>query len=297
MKPSRWFTTILFPLFFAAAAHAGEETPTKAGTVTLKQVTAAFQAADHKKVIELVAQVPADAPEAPKFRYLAGESLLVLGRPADAEAELRAVLATRPKAVPALVALGRALSLVGNHDEAVETLRRATTEDAKDVPARRALGEALLLAGQTEEGTKVLEAALAAAPNDPATVRAFVEARIRAEDLPGALAAAEKLAKAQPKHPIGKFLVAVVLDRQDKDEEAIAAYEKALLLDPAFLDAHKNLAILCHVKSNTYQDQARVKKAFAHYEKYFELGGSDARLKQMYDTMKAYFEEAKKGNR
>ena len=93
---------------------------------------------------------------------------------------------------------------------------------------------------------------------------------------------------------MGDFLVGLALDRQDKDDDAIAAYERALAKDDHFLDAHKDLAILCHVKSNTYQDQVRVKKAFEHYERYFALGGADERLKQMYATMKAYFESQKK---
>ena len=262
--------------------------------VELKTVAAAFDAAEHRKVVELAETFPAEHPDASKVLYLVGESRLVLGEPAEAEVAFRAVMAKKAQAVPALVGLGRALSAQAKHEEAEKTLRSAVALDAKDVPAQRALGEALLLAGKTEEGTKVLEAAWKAAPNDPFTARVLAEARLRADDAKGAQTIGEKLAKAAPKHPMGDFLTGLALDKQDKDDDAIAAYERAIAKDERFLDAHKNLAILCHVKSNTYSDQVRVKKAFAHYEKYFALGGADARLKQMYDTMKAYFEQQKK---
>lgn len=262
--------------------------------VGLAALSSAFTAAEYRKVVDLAAAFPAEHADAPKAHYLAGEARLVLGEPAEAEGEFRAVLAKKPKAQPALVGLGRSLSALAKHEEAVTTLRSAAAADAKDTAALRALGEALLLAGKAEEGTRTLEQAAKAAPNDPQTVRALVEARLRAADFPGAQALGEKLAKALPKHPMGDFLTALALDRQGKAADAIAAYERALAKDDRFLDAHKDLAILCHVQSNTYQDAARVKKAFEHYERYFALGGADERLKQMYATLQSFFDAAKK---
>ncbi len=259
---------------------------------TLEALSKAFEAADHKQVVLLAAEVPPESPDAAKAQYLAGESLLVLGEPAKAEACFRAVLAARPKAVPAQVGLGAALSQLGQHEEALKVLEAAVAQEPKDIAASRTLAVALLAAGKIEEGTKRLEAAFKAAPKDPVTARALAEARLRADDLGGAKQVGEALLKALPKHPMGDFLVALALDRDGKDKEAIEAYEQALAKDETFLDAHKNLAILCHVNSNTYQDEERVKKAFAHYERYFALGGADARLKQMYDTMKSYFAQA-----
>ncbi|MCI0587577.1 MAG: tetratricopeptide repeat protein, partial [Planctomycetes bacterium] len=75
---------------------------------------------------------------------------------------------------------------------------------------------------------------------------------------------------------MGPFLRGLALDRLGKGREAIEAYEAALARDPKFLDAHKNLAILCHTRNPTYQDRARTEKAMAHYERYFALGGADA---------------------
>lgn len=263
----------------------------------LKAASDAFEAAQHRKVIEIAAESDPAREGAPKLLYLAGESRLVLGEPAEAEAAFRAVLAKRPEAQPARVGLGRALSLQGKHAEALVEAKAAAKADPKDPAAQRAWAEALVAADQAAEGTKLLEALLKAQPTDVLAARLLVEARLKAGEVEQARAAAQKAAKASPKHPLGDFLVALVLDREGKSGDAIEAYEKALAKDDAFLDAHKNLAILCHVDSNTYADQERVKKAFAHYERYFALGGADARLKQMYDTMMAYFAQAPAGGK
>jgi tetratricopeptide (TPR) repeat protein len=78
----------------------------------------------------------------------------------------------------------------------------------------------------------------------------------------------------------------MVADNNEKDEDAIDAYEKAIALDDAFLDAHKNLAILCTARNPMYSNKARTEKAFKHYARYFELGGNDPELEQVYKTIK-----------
>lgn len=255
-----------------------------AGPPTFEAVRVAFEEGRLSDVVRLADALPDDV----RARYLAGEARLVLGAPQPAEAEFRFVLSKRQKALPAAVGLGRALSAQGRHEEALATLHDAVALDAKDVAARRSLGEALLAAGQRAEGVRSLEAALQAAPSDPATVRALVEARLTGSELAEAKTLAQRFAKAAPKSALGDFLVALVLDRAGDADAAIAAYEKALKKDEAFLDAHKNLAILCHARSDTYANVERVKKAFLHYERYFALGGADAQLRTLFETLKSF---------
>jgi hypothetical protein len=71
-----------------------------------------------------------------------------------------------------------------------------------------------------------------------------------------------------------------------------AAYEKAISLDDAFLDAHKNLAILCLTDNPTYQDRERTAKAMKHFQRYFDLGGKDPTLEQSYRQIKGFLDQA-----
>jgi predicted Zn-dependent protease len=251
----------------------------------LAEATRAFQTGDYAAVLEHVGAVSADAEDWPRMQYLAGETHLVLGRVADAETAFRNVLGARPKAVPAHVGLGRALTLLGKLDDAGASLEAALRAEPGDVGARTALGELLGRKGEFEKARETLEAVLESDPKNPFATRALVEVLLRAEKHPDAAVVAEAFATARPKHPMGPFLLAVVMERDGEDAMAIQQYQRALQLDDAFLDAHKNLAILCHTLSNTYQDKERTELAFAHYERYFELGGADPSLKQMHDTL------------
>jgi tetratricopeptide (TPR) repeat protein len=259
----------------------------------LKAAAAAFQAADYKAVLEAVEKVPADSESAPKARYLAGEARLVLGDAEKAADDFRAVLERKPKALPAQVGLGRALTALGKTDEAQKALDAAVALDPKDASAKRAVGELRIKTGDLDGALKALDEAAKAAPNDPQTARAQVEARLRKDQGKEAQAIAERLAKALPKHPMGPFLRALALEKEGKDDEAIKAYEAAIALDDKFLDAHKNLAILCHTRNPTYQDRVRTEKAMKHYERYFELGGADPALRETYDQMVSFFKSQK----
>jgi tetratricopeptide (TPR) repeat protein len=246
----------------------------------------AYRRGEYAKVVELASSVKADDASRPKAAYLAGEAELLLEKWDDAAKDFGEVLAKKPDNVPALVGLGRAQTGKGSSDEAIVTLEKAVKLDAKDVAARRSLGEARLAKGDLEKAKTDLEAATKLDPKDPLSARSLVETHVRTEKLDAAAKEADRLAKAVPDHPMGHFLRALVLDRKGETKDAIEGYEKAIAKDERFLDAHKNLAILCVAQSNTYQDRARVKKAFEHFQKYFDLGGKDADLKDIYQTIK-----------
>jgi tetratricopeptide (TPR) repeat protein len=94
---------------------------------------------------------------------------------------------------------------------------------------------------------------------------------------------------------MGHFLAGYVLDKQKKIKDAIEEYEKALAKDDKFIDAHKNLAILCVSQNPNYQDKDKTKKALDHFKRYFELGGKDDALKQTYEQIKSFIEGQRGG--
>ena len=110
-----------------------------------------------------------------------------------------------------------------------------------------------------------------------------------AADADGASKAVAALGKTKKDPTLAAFLEGVVLDRQGKTDDAIAAYERALKADPGFLDAHKNLAILCVTQNPLYTVPKRTKLAMEHFAAYVERGGRDAEVLKTYDTLKSFF--------
>ena len=247
----------------------------------------AYRQGDYAKTVELASAVKADDAARPRAAYLTGEADLALEKWDDAAEAFQEVLGKKADNLPALVGIGRAQTGKGETGDAIKTLEKAVKLDAKDVAARRALGEARLAAGDAEKARADLEAAVKLDPKDVLSSRSLVEADIRGEKFDLATKEADRLTKAVPDQAMGLFLHALVLDRKGEHKDAIDAYEKAIAKDDKCLDAHKNLAILCVAQSNTYQDKARVKKAFEHFDRYFALGGRDEELKTTYATIKS----------
>lgn len=279
---------VLALLLAAAVARAGEEAEAKKSP--LDEALAAFTAGEYATVVELAAKTEADDPEKARFDYLSGEAALALGRADDAATAFQAVLAKKPDAVPALVGLGRAKVLAGKPAEAIEPLAKAVKKAPKDAGALVAHAQALAATGKSSDAEKSFAKAWKLDKGDPLVARAFCEFLLGADRPEEAMTIAAGLTKAKADHPMGWFLVGMACDRSGDDEKAIAAYEKALEKDETFLDAHKNLGILCHAVNPTYADIPRTKKAFHHYERYFELGGQDETLKQIYHQIKGYLE-------
>lgn len=266
---------------------------------TLAEAMTAFKAGEWPQVFSAVEAVPADSPERPRALFVAGEAHLVVGRPKEAEQCFRSVLDARPSALPAKVGLGRALTASGALDEAAKVLAEAANADAKDVTIKQALGELHVRSNQLDLARAELAEAWALDPKNAFVARSYCEALWAANDDANASKIVAQLAKTLPKHPMAPFLQAIALERAGKDADAIVAYEKAIALDETFLDAHKNLAILCHTRNPLYQDAKRTDLAFEHYQRYFELGGQDDELQKNYtvlvDTFEKYFGRPRPG--
>lgn len=259
--------------------------PASCGETPLERAVEAFQAGRYAAVVEASAVLERGAPDYPKLQYLVGESLLLLQRPAEARASFAEVLELRPRAVPALVGLARATARAGDLEACEQPLKTALELEPEDVQARTALGEVQMHRGALEQARATLAATHARAPDDLTTTQVYFEALLRCQDNPAAAELAEAWVARRPEHPLGHYLLAVIMERDGADAEAVAQYQLVLRKDPGFLDAHKNLAILCHTLSKDYTLKERVQLAYEHYRRYFELGGGDPTLRAMYDRL------------
>jgi tetratricopeptide (TPR) repeat protein len=238
--------------------------------------------------LELAEEVPAGSEDHARALYVIGEIRLLQKDRAAAEQAFRAAVEERPRSAPLKVALARVLVQEERWKEAESELSKALRLDERCAAAHRVLGELQLSRGELVEAEESIDRALELDPRTPDGYRASVEVRLRLGKTAQAAARAAEFTSRAPEHPLGPFLQGMVLERQGEDEAAIAAYQAALALDEQFLDAHKNLAILGHTLSNTYQDKERNKLALEHYRRYFELGGDDPELLETFRQLEAF---------
>ncbi|MBL9085716.1 MAG: tetratricopeptide repeat protein [Planctomycetia bacterium] len=274
-------------LGFALAAAVGANVAFAADPTPVDVAVEHFKAGRFDEALEATERVARDDALRARAAYLAGEVSLARGDALGAQGYFQEAAELKPVA-PVLASLGRAYQLQGKGAEAVEALTKAVALDAKTARYRAWLGLAQLAAGHADLAKKEVAAAVKAAPGDPDVAKAAVEERLAAQDADGAAKAAAAFAKAAKDHPLGPFLEAVVLDRAGKTDDAIAAYERALKLDDAFLDAHKNLAILCVTQNPLYSIPKRTALAMKHFEAYASRGGKDADVLQVYATLKSF---------
>jgi cellulose synthase operon protein C len=280
-----------FPTLWSLRAAACALTVLAAHAQDAAQALAALKSGAWKQAVEIASAVPAESADRHKANYICGEAQLVLGDLAGAEASFRAVLERNPAAVPAQIGLGRVLTASAKHEEAEKLLESAAKADAKDPAAACALGLLYLRTERLPKARELVAAAYDIAPKDPLVARAWCEVLWALKDEAKAAQVAASLTRALPKHPMGPFLAGIAHERDKKDRKAIDAYEEALARDASFLDAHKNLAIVCHTANAVYMDTVRTKKAMEHYKAYFDLGGQDPELKHVYETTKGFMEK------
>ncbi len=239
------------------------------------------------EALDVAKAVPEKATTYLKARYVVGEMELLLGDAAAAKEAFEAVVAKKPSAA-AHAGVGRALLASGDPAGAVAPLEKAVAADAKAARYRAWLGIARVRSDATLEGRKDLEAASKLDPADVDVVRAMVEDRLLADDGAGAEKAVAAFLKARKDHPFGPFLQGLVLDKTGKFDEAIAAYQKAIALDPGFLDARRNLAIVCVTQNPGYKDEKRTKIALEQLAAYVKLGGREESLKRLAEQLPGF---------
>jgi len=235
---------------------------------------------------EKAAAVPDRDADYARARYLMGEIALLLGDPKEAVEDFRAARKAKPESAAILTGLGRALIEGDEHAEAAKVLREAVKLDAKSGRAHCFLGIALRQETFGKQGGGEIEKGVKLAPDDAVVARAAVLFWLDEDEPRKAAKAADAFRKKRKKDPMGYFLKALVLEREKEYDDAIAAYEKAIELDDTFLDAHKNLAILCVAQNPLYRDRKRTELAMKHFERYRELGGKDEQVLQIHETLK-----------
>lgn len=103
-----------------------------------------------------------------------GRCEIQLGRPVDAEARARAILASHPDLLPGWQLLGESLTRQGRHAEAVQVLQRAVSMVPHHAALHGQLGHACEWAKDPEAACSVYERALVLNPRDGRSLSALI---------------------------------------------------------------------------------------------------------------------------
>ena len=175
------------------------------------------------------------------------EQHLLAGRNTEAEGLARQVLIDSPTNASALRTAGLAIVRTGRAELAISFLRRAV-QAAPTIDLEMELAAALVIAGQFEEAIATYRSVVRSLPENRKAVRnlslLFYKLKRLAE-------ANEILSAAVLRWPTDSelhFYLGVVRAELDEKDAAIAAYRRAIEINPEFAEALANLGLLLNGK-------------------------------------------------
>src|SRR6185369_2199584 len=161
-----------------------------------------------------------------------------------------------------LLVAGRALHALRRFDEANDVLRSAASRAAGDPAVNSAWGELYLDAHQKADAFDLYTTALKTDGRYTPALLGAAKA-LSDDDPPQAVAAANRAIDLNPSFVDAYLFVAGQLLDQDKKADAQKAVQKALAVNPNNPDAHALLAAIAFVEDRTADFDAEVAKALA----------------------------------
>lgn len=174
------------------------------------------------------------------------ETLISLGRPAEAETMIRAHLGQEPDSAHALWLLAQCLNRQDRYADAATAGRRALALEPEDTGVRITLTNSLLELDQVDEARELALGTVHLDPQEWVSSYVYAQAlmagrRPRTRD---ALGVANHVVRLAPNSADAHNLAGLCLDELGDRDAARRAYEKALELDPQHAQAMNNLATL-----------------------------------------------------
>lgn len=220
---------------------------------------------DVKGATALVEEVLAENPRDNDALTLRGNMALSRGDAPAAIADLRSVLRDQPNSAPVQRALARAHLQNNEPALAEETLRSAVQTSPNDKTLRSELAQLLTQSGRPEQARPVLEQLVKDSPNDVPAMEALFRVQASLKDLSAARATAEGIKQARPDLPLGSYLEGAVDEAEKKYDAAIAAYERALEIQPSAGEPLTALVRVDATRKQVPQALARLDKVIAKH--------------------------------
>jgi protein O-GlcNAc transferase len=182
------------------------------------------------------------------------------GRPAEAEAACRRVLAAAPGHLDALNLLAVAQQARGRLDDAVATYRGLIGLAPDYAEAYANLGLALRQQGRADEAIAVYRQAIARKPDHAETHCSLGNALLGQGQRDDAVAAYRQAVAIRPGYAEAHAHLGGALHEQGRLDEAVAACRRAIALRPDLAEAHNNLG-------NALRAQGKLREAAAAYRR------------------------------
>ena len=230
---------------FAAAAVARPNDPTALFDLAVLQTQARQTPAAEQTYRKIIAAGPSDPQILTQTQTNLGLLLAADGKGDEAIPLLQAAAQADPKNAAPHVALANLYARMGDADKAMAERMTAVTINPQDTQTRLLLADALLADKKYAEAAMQYETVTKRDPGNAAVQNALGTAYEQMNDLARAQMAfgaaltgkGSAREKAQAENNLG-----VVYEKQGKQAQAIAAYRKAVALDPTLTQAKKNLA-------------------------------------------------------
>ena len=214
---------------------------------------------------EILARVLAVNPDEPDGLQLLGLVRENQDRLGEAEQFFRRSLSFRPNQPQVQVQLGRVLAQTGRHQEAIDQLQTAVRTQPDLFDAFLVLAQVQLTVGDLAAAETNYRSALRLAPDSQTVLLGLGvllnQTRRPAEAEPLLRAAARNTARPPAWQAKIARNLGLALDLQGKTEEALAAWQRAIALDPTNAEAHRELNALLYRMGRTQEFLASYDRA------------------------------------
>ena len=230
---------LLFVLVHAGGVARAAQEP--AAAAAFREGTAAQQRGDFERAAEAYRKAIDIAPRLAEAHANLGAVLARLGRYEDAVASIQRALALNPKLTAARLNLGLAHYRAGALSAAAAAFQEVHAAEPSLLQARQLLGLVLVELGRDAEAIPHLEASAAAA-DEPAVLFALGRAYSRRGD-PRADPIADRLAKLPDGQALWHQLRGLVLQRDDRHQNALEAFDAAAALNAGLPQLSVNVGV------------------------------------------------------
>ncbi|HXE75584.1 MAG TPA: tetratricopeptide repeat protein [Candidatus Xenobia bacterium] len=245
----------------AAAKKPAEKKPTaeQEGQAALASAQLALDQKQYDAAISLLENFLESHPQHAEGLFNLAYAYTMTGRTGEALDTYRQSLEADPKLFPARFNLGILLLREDKPAEAAEELVRATELEPENYRAHLYAAIALERSGRKEEALAQYRRAAELDPKEVEPRRAALGLLLEKNDLTAAQPLLEELLALEPQAPDLLRLRADIHLRQERPEQALAAYEDFLKVKPDDAAAHLALGRL-------YHDRGKTDDALRHFE-------------------------------